>query len=113
MDPKWLAKRVQELADEAASVSWEDMPKTWWDENAKSLSPEFGSWSSRASSLLRAHFREPSPVYWAIAEADRRMGDVFAEPRSSFERVKDLYLKALRLALKELRAKDPGAGDSR
>ncbi len=110
MDPKWLEKRLKQLADEATSVVWEDMPKTWWDENAKSLSAEFGAWSSRTSSLLRGHFQEPSPVYWAIANADRRVDDIFAEPRSSFENVKELYLKAIRLALKDVRAK---ADDSR
>ena len=101
-------KRLEELADEADSVTWDDMPKTWWDKNAKGLSPQFGTWSSRISDLLRANFREPSETYWAIAEANRRMDDVFAEPQSSFERVKDLYLKALRSAIEELRAGEPG-----
>ena len=42
-------------------------------------------------------YSSPNLVH-AITEADRRLDDIFAEPRSSFERVKDLYLKALELA---------------
>lgn len=104
VNPAWLAKRLEQLVDEADSVTWDDVPRSWWDGNAKDLGAEFGTWSSRISQLLRFHFQEPSPVYLAIAAADRRIEDVFAEPQSSFENVKELYLKALRLALEELRA---------
>lgn len=112
LDPKALARRLEQLAKEEASVRWEDMPRSWWDDNAKGLSTEFGAWSSQISNLLRSHYQAPSPVFWAIANADRRVDDIFAEPRSSFERVKDLYLEAIRLALADLRENIPKAGES-
>lgn len=112
VSPKWLAKRLEQLAAEGPRLRFEDLPKDQ-RRRAKDFSPEWSAWSSRVSGLLRAHFQEPSPVYWAIATADQRLDDIFAESASSFENVKDLYLEAIELALKTLRAKDSETGDSR
>ena len=108
----WLAKRLEQLAADGPSLRYEDLPKNLRG-HPRDFSPEWSAWSSRVSGLLRAHFQEPSPVYWATATADQRLDDIFAEPQSSFENVKDLYLEAIELALKTLRAKALEAGDSR